>query len=81
METEHLNRILDVYDASLKDPVYMERYHHYKRTDRKMALLLRQLPNDSQDIVMDYIAATAELQRRLLELACALPPAEKSPPR
>lgn len=81
MKTEHLNRILDVYDASLKDPVYMERYHRYKRTDRKMARLLRQLPNDSQDIVMDYIAATAELQRRLLELACALPPAEKSPPR
>lgn len=71
MDKVTLNRILDVYDASLADPVYTQMQQQYKHIDRKMTNLLEQLPGEQQNIIMDHIAATAALHRRLMELACA----------
>ena len=73
MDKAVLNKFLDVYDVALTDPVYLELYREYKRSDRQMVALLERLPPEEQDIVMDHIAATAELHRRLLELACSAP--------
>ena len=77
MDKAVLNRILDVYDAALTDLVYMKLYRQYKRTDQQMVALLKRLPPEEQDIVMDHIAATAYLHRRLLELACSAAQSDK----
>ena len=66
-----LNRILDIYDTAKEDAVYNSLYKEYAQINPRLLNLLFEISPQQQEVIMDFIGITCQMQFRLMELACS----------
>ena len=69
MDRATLNKILDIQDHALADPVYQELHAQYTSCSDGFLDLLARLPEPERTVLEDYLGVSAAMHLRLLELA------------
>lgn len=72
MEREHVEKLLAVQDAAMKDDYYLSLLAEYRVLDKRFLGALEEMAPVHRDIVMDYMGCVHAIHQRMLELSCAL---------
>ena len=70
MDAETLSKFLDTQEKLLIDRRYQQLYDVYSVCDDHLLALLKTLPQDQADVILDYIGVLGDIHSLALEIAC-----------
>ena len=69
MEKSQVLKILDVYDAALRDAEYLHLHAEYTTAEKRLQKMMTELSQSHRQDLEDYLTASVQLHHRLMALA------------
>ena len=65
-----IEKYLQILDLAAEDPEYMNLCSYYRTLDARVVDWVSRLPGPEGDLLLEYMGTLANLEFRLLEIAC-----------